>query len=198
MSIGIQTDITHVTVTVSEPLPPVWRMATETLPPARAARQIGIPPNTLRAWCKTYGEFLSPGANPGQGEERRLTPGDVETLKAVAQLRANDVPPEDIITRLRENPSATTTGLPLPPESSVSDSVSVSGTNTALTPVTNDSGALGLARQALETVDTRLGDVDRRLTALEGQRTIVWVAVGAFAAGAVVVAVVVWLLSMVR
>lgn len=173
-------------------------MPTETFPPARAARQIGVPPNTLRAWCKTYAEFLSPGANPGQGEERRLTPGDVETLKAVAQLRTNDIPPEDIIARLRENPSAATTAFPPSPESSTIDSASVPGTNTALTPATIDSGALGLARQALETVDTRLGDVDRRLTALEGQRTIVWVAVGAFTAGAVVVAVIVWLLSMVR
>ena len=173
-------------------------MPTETLPPARAARQIGIPPNTLRAWCKTYGEFLSPGANPGQGEERRLTPGDVETLKAVSQLRANDIPPEDIIARLRENPSVATTALPPSPESSTIDSASVSATTTALAPATIDSGALGLARQALETVDTRLGDVDRRLTALETQRTIAWVAVGSFAAGAVVVAVIVWLLTIVR
>jgi transposase-like protein len=170
-------------------------MPTETLPPARAARQIGIPPNTLRAWCKTYGEFLSPGATPGQGEERRLTPGDVETLKAVSQLRANDIPPEDIIARLRENPSVATTALPPSPESSTIDSASVSATTTALAPATIDSGTLGFSRQTLETV---VGDHDRRLAALEGQRTIVWVAVGAFAAGAVVVAVIVWLLSMVR
>ena len=173
-------------------------MPTETFPPARAARQIGVPPNTLRAWCRTYAEFLSPGANPGQGEERRLTSGDVEQLRAVAQLRANDIPPEDIINRLRENPSTSTEGLPRPPEPSTIDSKSVSGTDTPQLPATIDSGALQLARQALDTVDNRLGDVDKRLTAIETQRSLVWVALAGVAVGAILVTAIVWLLSIMR
>lgn len=166
-------------------------MPTETLPPARAARQIGVPPNTLRSWCRTYAEFLTPGANPAQGEERKLTPADVETLKAVAQLRANDIPPEDIITRLRENPDAATIAFPQKPlESPVSRPL-----------VQNDlEPAHDAIQRFLAASDLRdkLTDIDRRLEHVESQRNLVLVAVVAFAGGAVVVAVVAWLLSIMR
>lgn len=172
-------------------------MDTETFSPALAARQIGIPSNTLRNWCKVYGEFLSPSANPATGEQRRLTLGDIETLRAVAALRANDLPPETIISRLRANPSGITESLPKPPQAATI----APGDVAALPAVGNDVAPAHDAIQAFlartEALD-KLTDIDRRLERVESQRSTVLIAVACFVGGGVFVAVVAWLASIVR
>lgn len=159
----------------------------ETINPSRAAKQVGTPPSTLRLWAKQYAEFLSAGANPPSGEERRFTPADVETLKAVAQLRANGMQPGDIILRLRNNPAA---GL--------QDAPGQGATSLQVhEPADPSHDAIQRFLQGAEVRD-KLVDVDRRLERVEHRNTTLLIAFAAFAAGAVVVAVVVWLLSIVR
>lgn len=159
----------------------------ETYNPGRAAKQIGIPNSTLRLWCKTYGEFLSEGANPPAGEERRFTVADVEVLKAVAQLRNNGMLPPDIAQRLRNNAAGSPQDAP---QSSVTE-LDVS------THANSQHDAIQTFLQRTE-VNDRLRDIDARLERVESQRNLVLVAVVAFAGGAVVVAVVAWLLSIMR
>ena len=159
----------------------------ETYNPGRAAKQVNIPISTLRLWCKTYGEFLSAGANPPPGEERRFTVADVEVLKAVAQLRNNGMLPPDIAQRLRNNAA---TGQQDAPESSV----------TGIDVSTHANASHDAIQAFLQRTDIndRLRDIDTRLDRVEGQRNLVLVAVVAFAGGGVVVAVVAWLLSIMR
>ena len=159
----------------------------ETINPSRVAKQVGVPPSTLRLWAKQYAEFLSPGANPASGEERRFTAGDIETLKAVAQLRHNGMLPADIANRLRNNPAA-----------GVQDAPGQGAAPLQVhTPTEPGHDAIQTFLARTETAD-KLTDIDRRLERVESQRSTVLIAFVAFAAGAVVVAVVVWLLGMVR
>ena len=159
----------------------------ETINPSRAAKQVGTPPSTLRLWAKQYAEFLSAGANPPLGEERRFTVGDVETLKAVAQLRANGMQPADIILRLRNNPAA---GLQDGPgEGATSLQVHA--------PTEPGHDAIQRFLQGAEVRD-QLTAIDRRLERVEQRNSTLLLVLVAFAAGAVVVAVAVWLLSMLR
>ncbi len=157
----------------------------ETSNPSRAAKQVGIPVSTLRLWCKVYAEFLSAGANPPSGEERRFTVGDVETLKAVNQLRGNGMQPADIILRLRNNPAA---GL----QDGPGQGAAALQVHTPTEPG-HDAIQTFLART--ETAD-KLTDIDRRLERVEQRNTTLLIAFVAFAAGAVVVAVIAWLLSV--
>lgn len=155
----------------------------ETFNPSRAAKQIGVPGSTLRLWAKTYAEFLSEGANPPTGEERRFTVADVETLKAVNQLRHNGMLPADIAQRLRNNLAGSPQS---PPEQSTAP--------LAVPAAPHDAIQAFLQRTD---IDDRLRDVDRRLERMEHSRSLLI----AFAAGAVTVvavAVLVWLLTMVR
>lgn len=159
----------------------------ETYNPSRAAKQIGIPGSTLRLWAKTYAEFLTPGANPPTGEERRFTVADVETLKAVAQLRNNSMLPPDIAQRLRNNIA----GSPQDAPQSILTAVDVPAQ--ANTP--HDQIQAFLQRTD---IDDRLRDVDRRLERVESQRSMVLIAAAAFIAGVVLVAVIVWIMSFMR
>jgi DNA-binding transcriptional MerR regulator len=166
----------------------------ETFNPSRAAKQVGIPNSTMRLWAITYKEFLSDGANPTPGQERRYTGQDIETLRAVAQMRHNGILPEDVAFRLRQ-------GNVTPVESIVAP---VLVQNDVESP-TNTPTALAIASQLADTVDRRLGTVDTRLQTvdtrlqqLESQPRLVMVALLAFTAGVVLVAVAVWLAGMVR
>lgn len=160
----------------------------ETYNPSRAAKQIDVPPSTLRLWAKTYAEFLSEGANPPAGQERRFTVADVETLKAVNQLRHNGMLPADIAQRLRNNLAGS-------PQNAPEQAAAPLDVPAAPADASHDAIQAFLQRTD---VNDRLRDVDRRLERLEGQRTLVWVAVGAFAAGVLLVAAAVWILSMLR
>jgi DNA-binding transcriptional MerR regulator len=166
--------------------------ANETYNPARASKQVGVPGSTLRHWSKVYREFLSPESNPEPGTERRFTPSDVEILRAVAQLRANGFEPGEIIARLRDNPAIGQQGTLESPTIAAS---TVSGENTQLAPLQS---IVAVSVGKVDAMSDKLESVDRRLERVEGSRNLVLVAVAAFAAGAVVVAVVVWLLSIIR
>jgi DNA-binding transcriptional MerR regulator len=52
-----------------------------------AARRFGVSPQTVRGWCDTFKEFLSPSATPPMGETRILTLEDLEALALVAKMR---------------------------------------------------------------------------------------------------------------
>ena len=175
-------------------LAPHCNMATsETYNPARAAKQIGIPGSTLRHWCAVYAEFLSPGANPGPGVERRLTDADVEILKAVVQLRANSLQPAEIVQRLRDNPAAPLQNLAETPTSRLEVQTVTHTQQNAIEAV------LAVNAQQLSDVSRQIAGVDDRLRRVESTRWLVMAVVIAFAAGAVVVAVVVavvaWLVA---
>lgn len=55
--------------------------------PTEAAGIIGISPNSLRNWCATFGDHLSPGATPAPGNERFLNDWDIAILQRVKELR---------------------------------------------------------------------------------------------------------------
>lgn len=61
----------------------------QTITASEAARRIGVEVYTLRRWCDWHKEHLSKGANPGDGQIRRLTLRDVEVLRHVRTLRGN-------------------------------------------------------------------------------------------------------------
>ena len=148
----------------------------ETINPSRAAKQIGIPASTLRLWAKTYAEFLSEGANPPTGEERRFTVADVETLQAVNQMRHNGMLPADIAQRLRINVAA---GQQNAPQSIVAAVDVPTQANTS-----HDAIQAFLQRTD---IDDRLRDVDRRLERVESWRNVVLIAlVAALLGGGVV------------
>lgn len=162
---------------VSEPIQ-------ETCNPARAAKQVGIPVSTLRLWTRQYGEFLSAGANPTPGDERRYTAADIEIMRNVNQLRHNGMLPADITQRLRNNavmPSTPATNAP-------DDVADVPHVQTAIAPAADALQAF-LARS--DSIRDNLVDMDRRVAALEHRNTTVLIAVAAFAAGVLLVLVVV-------
>lgn len=55
--------------------------------PTEAAAIVQISPSSLRVWCGTFSQFLSPSANPGAGSERLLTSKDIAILQRVKELR---------------------------------------------------------------------------------------------------------------
>ena len=160
--------------------------ANETYSPARAAKQVGIPGSTLRHWAKGYAEFLSPESNPEPGSERRFTDADVEVLKAIAQLRANDLQPDEIKARLRDNPA---TALQTPVAGPTSHDTPA--------PLASTHDAIQSFLQQHEVLD-EVKDVGRRLERLESRNNTIMIAAVAFAAGAVVVAAIAWVVSMIR
>lgn len=55
--------------------------------PTEAAAIVQISPSSLRMWCSTFSQFLTPAANPGTGAERVLTGKDIAVLQRVKELR---------------------------------------------------------------------------------------------------------------
>ena len=69
--------------------------------PSDAAKACNTSVNTIRNWCRDYAAFLSPGAR-GNGANRILTGKDLNTLKYIAQLRAENLQQASIAQRLQE------------------------------------------------------------------------------------------------
>lgn len=61
----------------------------QTITASEAARRVGVEVYTLRRWCDWHKAHLSPGANPGDAQNRRITLRDVEVLRHVRTLRGN-------------------------------------------------------------------------------------------------------------
>ena len=166
-------------------------MPQETYTPAQAAKQADIPLSTLRLWTGIYAEFLSPAANPGAGVNRRLTPQDVEVLKAVAQLRHNGLEPAQITARLRDTPLES---LQQPPGTPTTGVEPMPGTSIAATSSNALEAFLSANTRQLDDVARRVETVDDRLKRVESTRWWIVAVLVAFAAGAGFVAAIVLLL----
>ena len=159
-------------------------MPPERYTPTQTARHAGVSPNTVRVWAREYKDFLSEYANPAPGVDRSFTATDVATIQAIAQLRGNNLITADVKERLRQQP-------PQAPDT-LHDATNATNEAPDTPPVTN---AIVPAHDAIQAflqrtdIDDRLRDVDRRLERMEHNRNLLI----AFAAGAVTVAVIVWL-----
>lgn len=70
--------------------------------PNQAAKACNVSVNTIRNWCKDYAGHLSAGAQPGGAGARLLTSRDLEVLRYIAQLRAENMTHEQVNQRLAE------------------------------------------------------------------------------------------------
>ena len=70
------------------------------------ADALGIHPNSVRLWCEALKSFLSPGANPPEGEYRKFTNADLGVLRLAFQLRADKQSWQEIVATLDSMPPA--------------------------------------------------------------------------------------------
>ena len=70
--------------------------------PAKASKEIGVTPNTVRLWCKSFADFLTPDANPPVGQERRLSQSDVAILQLVKECRDQELSIDSIRLKLSQ------------------------------------------------------------------------------------------------
>lgn len=113
-------------------------------------------------------------------------------MRAVAQLRANGVGQDEIIARLRENP---TTGQQKPLESPTTGLDAPSRANMYPLPLES---LLNASVGKVDAINDKLEAVDRRLERIESRRNTWLLVLAAFVAGVLVVVALVWILSMVR
>lgn len=150
-----------------------------------------LPVTTIRNWSKEYARHLSADANPPAGTERRFSDRDVAVLRLVQEWREQRVSTSDIHARLQDATIPIVEVVPVdesterPPAAATIDSKPLQ----LPAPVQNDIVA---RLQAVESIDGRVSRLEQQRA--ENTRNLLI----AFAAGAVSVAVVVWLLSMVR
>lgn len=82
------------------------------LNPKAAADLLHIAPNTLRRWASDLARFMSPGANPPDGQPRKLNEHDLRVLYLVAGLRESGVPMADVVRRLEHDQANDWADLP--------------------------------------------------------------------------------------
>ena len=81
-------------------------MTVKRFSPKAAAQVVGIGASTVRNWAGEYAEFLSPTANPGDGQPRSFTESDLAVLQVVKELRTREaLTAEQVLHRLRELPA---------------------------------------------------------------------------------------------
>lgn len=68
----------------------------------RLSDLLNVTTNTVRRWCDTYEDFLSPTATPAKGQTRVLSELDQRVLLYVSALRDTGETPDDIRDRLNE------------------------------------------------------------------------------------------------
>ena len=151
-----------------------------------------LPTTTIRNWTREYAPHLSPDANPPTGTERRYTERDVAVLRLVHEWREQRIGTAEIHNRLQD---AT---IPIVEVAAVDESTESPPEAATIAPE-----PLQLPAPVLNDIVGRLQgleSIDRRVARLEQRRNLVLVAVVAAAGGALVVAVIVWLvwLIMVR
>ena len=156
--------------------------------PASAARIVGVHANSIRQWCTTYAPLLSDAATH---TPRKLSGRDVATLQAIKAYRDEGFDPPAIIYRLSQVPDSDlrqphidATEPPQPPTVG----------NPTLLPVPVDSGTA----TAVQIASERLSQLDARLSRLERQRSIVAAAIVGAIAGAALVALGIFIASMLR
>ena len=72
----------------------------ETYQPAQVAALLGVNVGTIRRWTTAHSAHLSHSAAPVAGGRRKLTPRDLEVLRAVAAMRDEGLTTDAINTRL--------------------------------------------------------------------------------------------------
>ncbi len=154
--------------------------------PATAAKLVGVHPNSIRAWTTTYASLLSAGA---QEMPRRLTAQDVAILQAIKQLRDEDFPPDAIVYRLSQVPDSDLRQPHI--DAPQAPQLPTTADSTAL-PAPVDSGAA----MALQIASERMNQLDARLSRIERQRSIVAAAIVGAVAGALLVALGIFIASM--
>ena len=137
--------------------------------PREAARLIGVHPNSIRAWCDRFGEFLSDTAKPRPKEARRLTPEDVARLARIHKLSAKKKTFEEIAGILRD----------LWPEESSGPVVP----STAVQNVPEPPSALVPASAVVQALDVRLAALQRLLDAPPAAQALQNARAQGFAAG---------------
>ena len=133
--------------------------------PKAAAEAVGIGASTVRVWAREFGEFMSPGANPGDGSARLFVDADLAVLQVVKELRGREALTYDqCLARLREMPRA---DLQKPFVTPVAPS---SGVTAASSVVASDSPATGLDSPQAAQLPAVRGDpvtlFDSRLTTI--------------------------------
>lgn len=64
--------------------------------PAAAAAIVGVSVSSMRNWCATFADYLSEGARPPAGTERKLIAQDIAILQRVKELRAQGMTTDEI------------------------------------------------------------------------------------------------------
>ena len=161
-------------------------MEGKTYNPASAARIVGVHPNSIRQWTATYASLLSDAATHAP---RKLSAQDVAVLQAVKQLRDEGYDVDAIIYRLSQVPDS---DLRQP---------TIDATGTPQQPTMADSTAPlaivdSVAAVAVQIASERLSQLDARLARLERQRSIVAAAILGAVAGALLVALGIFIASL--
>lgn len=118
----------------------------ETYQPAQVAALLGVNVGTIRRWTTAHAAHLSPSAAPVAGGRRKLTPRDLEVLRAVAAMRDEGLTTAAINARL----GGLTIAVPITTE----------------TPQEEQNGTQALALRD-ETMQPYLETLSSRLAALE-------------------------------
>ena len=163
-------------------------MEGKTYNPASAARIVGVHANSIRQWCNTYAPLLSDAATH---TPRKLSGRDVATLQAVKQLRDEGYDVDAILYRLQQVPDS---DLRQPHIDATEPPQQPTVGNPTLLPVPVDSGTA----TAVQIASERLSQLDARLSRLERQRSIVAAAIVGAIAGAALVALGIFIASMLR
>lgn len=72
-----------------------------------ASSLVGVSASSIRAWCGTFSEFLSPTANPGPDQPRVFTEQDVGVFQRIQELRTvHNLTYDQIADRLRKEGTA--------------------------------------------------------------------------------------------
>ena len=77
-------------------------MVEDTYTVSQAAGLVNASPNTIRTYSKDYKQFLSEGASPGHGQERRFRDEDIAVMVTIKTLKSQRRPAEVIIGALLE------------------------------------------------------------------------------------------------
>lgn len=75
-------------------------MIEKTLTVSQVAKQVGAAPNTIRGYCRDFGQLLSEGATPKPGQERKFTEDDIPILVSIKTLKGQRIEKDAIIASL--------------------------------------------------------------------------------------------------
>lgn len=78
-------------------------MVKDTCTVSQAAELVNASPNTIRTYSKDYKQFLSEGAAPGHGLERRFNDEDIVVMVTIKTLKSQRRPADVIIGALLED-----------------------------------------------------------------------------------------------